>query len=176
MCAFASIWQNVLFNEKHMYFLNDTHHGTTFSTFSSLYRPKMEMKTCRFGDILYSATRSTSCQWFLKLILVGDKWMFLIGEKKRQWWSCWSSYHHNQHFPVTPYDKWIIEITPLSWDRDSGKRLCVHLLLFDKMYHFIKSACISCMILTMALCSPPFPCFFGQKRKWRHANLVLFQI
>ena len=40
----------------------------------------------------------------------------------------------------------------------------------------MKSACISCMILTMALCSPPFPRFLGQKWKLRRASLGLFRI
>ena len=37
------------------------------------------------------------------------------------------------------------------WARNSGKQLCAHLLLFYKTCHFMKSTCISCMILTMAL-------------------------
>ena len=50
-----------------MYFLHDTHHGTVFSTSSSVFWTKMEMKTCQFGNILDSATRSTSCRWFFEI-------------------------------------------------------------------------------------------------------------
>ena len=76
-----------------------------------------------------------------------------------------SNYHQNQHFPLTHTNIRIIEITPSLWARDSGKRLCVHSRMFDKMNHFMKSTFISCMILTMELFSPPFPQFLVQKRK-----------
>ena len=60
LCAHFLLFENVSFYEERMYFLYDTHHGTVFSTFSSVSRLKMEMKTCQFGAILDSATRSTS--------------------------------------------------------------------------------------------------------------------
>ena len=97
----------------------------------------------------------------------------IVVKKRRQWWSCQSNYHQHQHFPVTHVNIKIIETTPLSRASDHGKKLCAHLLLFDKTYHIMKSACISCMILTMALCSPLFPRFIGQKWKWRCANSEL---
>ena len=133
------------------------------------------MKMCQLWPILDLATQSNSWQWFLKYILVAEKWMFQLG-KKREWWSCWSNYHQKQHFPVTPTNIRITEIPPLSRASDNGNRLCVRLLLFDKMYHFMKSACIYGMILTMELCSPLFPRFIGQKWKRRCANLWLFHI
>ena len=74
----------------------------------------------------------------------------ILQQKNSQWWSYWSNNHRNQHFPVTPTNIQIIEIRPSSRAIDSGKWLCAHLLLFDKTYHFMKSACISCMILTRA--------------------------
>ena len=69
MCAFASVWKNLSFYEEHNYFLHDTHNGTVFSNFSSIYWPRMEMKTCQFGTISDSAARSTSCQRFFKIHL-----------------------------------------------------------------------------------------------------------
>ena len=47
---------------------------------------------------------------------------------------------------------------------------------FEKEYHFMKSARIYCMILTMALCFHPFPRLIDQKWKSRCANLGLFWI
>ena len=76
----------------------------------------------------------------------------------------------------TPTNIRIIEITPSARASYSGEWLCAHLLLFGKTYHFMKSACISCMILTMALCSPPFPPFLGRKWKWRCSNSGIFWI
>ena len=93
-----------------------------------------------------------------------------------QWWSCRSNYHRNQHFLVTPTNIWIIEIMPSSRASNFGKWLCANFLMFDKTYHFMKSTCIYCVILTMALCSLPFPRFLGRKWKWRRADLGLFQI
>ena len=87
-----------------------------------------------------------------------------------------SNYHKKQNFQVAPANIQIIEITPLSQARNYGKQLCAHFLLFGKMYHFIKSTCIFCMILAMALCSPPFPRFIGRKWKWRRANSGLFWV
>ena len=49
------------------------------------------------------------------------------------------------------------EITPSSRSGDYRKQVCAHFLLFDKMYNFMNSTCISCVILTMALCYLPFP-------------------
>ena len=97
-------------------------------------------------------------------------------KKRRQWWSCRSKYHWNQYFPVTPANIRIKEITPSSQASDSGKGLCAHFLLIEKTYHFMKSTCISCMIITMALCSPPFSQFFTRKWKWRRVNLGIFRI
>ena len=70
----------------------------------------------------------------------------------------------------------MIQITPSSRASDSGKWLCAHLVLFDKTYHFMKSECISWMILTRALCSPPFPQFLGRKWKRRRSNSAIFRI
>ena len=99
-------------------------------------------------------------------------------EKKEgsQCWSCQSNYHQNQHFTVTPINIRIIEIMPSLWASDSGKRICAHLLLFEKRYHFMKSTFISCMIITMALCSPHFPRFLCQMWKWVRADSGLFWI
>ena len=87
-----------------------------------------------------------------------------------------SNYHQNQHFPLTHTNIRIIEITPSLWARDSGKRLCVHSRMFDKTYHFMKILFISCMILTMSMCSLRFPRFLRQKWKWRRAVSGLFPI
>ena len=81
-----------------------------------------------------------------------------------------------KHFSITPSNIQIIEIIPLSQVSDSGKRLCVKLRMFEKTYHFMKSLCISCMIITMSLCSPCFPCFIEKKCKWRRANSGIFHI
>ena len=56
----------------------------------------------------------------------------IAAKKRRQWWSCRSNYHRNQHLPVTPTNKQKVEITSSSWASDYGKGLCVHFHLFDK--------------------------------------------
>ena len=43
------------------------HNAHYFSTFSLISWPKMEIKTCRFGPISDSATRSTSCRRFFEI-------------------------------------------------------------------------------------------------------------
>ena len=68
----------------------------------------------------------------------------------------------NQHFLVTPINIRIIEITPSFPASDSGKQLCVYLILFDKTYHFKKRTCISCVILIMTFYCATFPLFLGQ--------------
>ena len=65
-----------------MYVLHDTHHGTVLSTFSSLYRSKMETKMCQFGYILIKATCSTSCQRFFE-IHFGCREMNVFNKKKK---------------------------------------------------------------------------------------------
>ena len=93
-----------------------------------------------------------------------------------QWWSFRSNYHKNQHFPVNPTNIQIIKIAPSSWARNIGNHSCAHLLMYDKMYHFMKSSGISFMILATSLCYPPFPIFISRKWKLRCANSGLFRI
>ena len=47
--------------------LDGKHNAHYFSTFSSISRPKMELKTCQFRTILDSALRSTSYQRVFKI-------------------------------------------------------------------------------------------------------------
>ena len=56
-----------------------------------------------------------------------------------------------------PTNTRIIEITPSLRASDSGQQVCAHLLLFHNTYHVMKSTYISCVILNVALCSPPIP-------------------
>ena len=56
----------------------------------------------------------------------------ILQQKKSQWWSYRLNYHKNHLFPGTPTNIRIIEITPSLQARDSGNRLCAHLLLFEK--------------------------------------------
>ena len=70
-----------------------------------------------------------------------------------QQWSSRSNYHQNQHFPVTPTNMQIIEITPSLQDSDSSKQLCANFLLpfYVEYMYFLHDTPI---ILSMALCSP----------------------
>ena len=96
--------------------------------------------------------------------------------KRHQRRSYRSNYHRNHNFKVTTTNTRIIKIAASSQDSNSSELLCAHFLIFDKTYHFMKSAYISCMVLTMALCSPPFPWFIHRKWKWRCANSGIFRI
>ena len=87
-----------------MHFLHDTHYGTMFPNFF-ISRPKMEMKTCQFGTISDSATRSTSCRRFFG-IRFGCREINVSNKQKiRQWWSCrWQvlpldRYHLSRYLP-----------------------------------------------------------------------------
>ena len=84
LCAHLLVFDKTPFYEDHMYFLHDTHHGTLFSTFSSIYRPKMETKTGQFRTISDSATRSTSCRrFFVVRFCCGEISFFLISNSGR---------------------------------------------------------------------------------------------
>ena len=62
----------------------------------------------------------------------------ILQQKKSQWWSYRLNYHKNHLFPGTPTNIRIIEITPSLQARDSGNRLCAHLLLFENVSFYEK--------------------------------------